>query len=30
MLAAVTNGTLVPSHGPALWETFKPAPYRYT
>ena len=30
MLAAVTKGTLVPSHDPALWETFKPAPYRYT
>ena len=30
MLAAVTRGTLVPSHDPALWETYKPAPYRYT
>ena len=30
MIAAVTNGTLIPSHDPALWETFKPLPYRYT
>lgn len=30
MLAAVTKGTLVPSHDPAVWETFKPAPYVYT
>ena len=30
MLAAVTRGTLVPSHDPALWEAFNPAPYRYT
>ena len=22
--------TLVPSHDPAIWETFNPAPYRYT
>ena len=30
MLAAVTKGALIPSHDPGLWETFKPAPFRYT
>ena len=30
MLAAVTKGILIPSHDPALWDTFKPLPYRYT